>query len=374
MHDRTIASAIAAGSAGTEGAVTERTARNWLEQRTTPDRERLKRLTAGSRQNLRRSLEANAWPAEELEAIINGTDALPGFVSAFAASLQNGGCRYPAFVQLASQIDLLEIALDAQRSSDNLQGWVQTLLETDWISDEHLTHPEDGTDAQTMRILLRSAASWKDLIMPAAVFVTHVQFQLLATLDLEFCAEYFPDWDASPIFALLLPRLNPGVEPVNGTMALTRDLFHYPTRRLLDATACLRALRYSPGRDWPRTIPAAGEMATWLDLAGQDKLASNLLKWRSGRTITAARFEDLWHACFSFLSKTERPATPLPMLYAVSVFTELFVKGSREDRNLSFTSPDPTFYQHWWNIQRQKLLTGAKPLRFGTRQWMPELG
>jgi hypothetical protein len=61
------------------------------------------------------------------------------------------------------------------------------------------------------------------------------------------------------------------------------------------------------------------------------------------------------------------------MLYAVTVFTELFVKGSREDGDLEFTSPDPAFYQHWWELQRQKLSAGAQPLRFGTRKWMPGL-
>ena len=32
------------------------------------------------------------------------------------------------------------------------------------------------------------------------------------------------------------------------------------------------------------------------------------------------------------------------MLYAVTVFTEFFVKGSREDRNLTFIASDPAFY------------------------------
>ena len=94
-------------------------------------------------------------------------------------------------------------------------------------------------------------------------------------------------------------------------------------------------------------MPSAREMAAWLDLTGHDKLASNLPKWRSGRTITAARFEDLWDACFSFLPAADRPATPVPMLYSALVFTELFVKGSCEDRDLTFISPDPAFYQHW---------------------------
>jgi hypothetical protein len=373
MHDRSIASMIAAGGAGTEGAVTERTARNWLEQRTTPDPETLKRLAAGSRQNLRKSLEASERPAEEREAIIEAVDTYPGFISGFAASLQNGGGKYPAFIHLASQIDRLELALETQQAARNLEGWVQTLLEADWVRDEHLINPEVEGGAEATRCLMRRAKSWEDLILPVAIFVTNVQFQLLATLDLEFCAEYLPDWEATPIFASLQPRLHPRTAPFIGTISTRRDLLHYPTRRLLEATACLRALRYSPGREWPRAIPRASQMTAWLDLAGEEKLASNLPKWRSGRTMNAARFDDLWQAWFSFLPEAQRPVTPLPMLYAVMVFTELFVKGSREGRDLTFISPDPAFYQHWWNIQQQKLSTGADALQFGTRKWMPGL-
>ena len=373
MHDRTFASAIAAAGVGTAGQVSERTVRNWLDKRTTPDPETLQKLAAGSREKMLKTLEANAWPAEEREAITEALHACPGFVSGFAVSLQNGGAKYPAFIRLASQIDLLEQALDVQQASDNLHGWVQSFFEADWIQDEHLTHPDDGTDAEATKRLLREAKSWEDLIMPMAVFVLNVQFQLLATLDLEFCAAYLSDWEATPIFASLLSRLHPRAAPFIGTLTATRDLFHYPTRRLLDATACLRTLRKSPGRNWPRAMPSAREMAAWLDLAGREKLASNLPKWRSGRTITAARFEDLWQACFSFLPEAERPATPMPMLYATTVFTEMFVKGSREDRDLTFTSPDSAFYQHWWDLQHRKFSTGAQPLRFGTWKWMPGL-
>lgn len=373
MHDRTLASAIAAGSVRTAGQVCERTVRNWLDKRTTPGPGILEKLALGSREKVLKTLEANGWPAEEREAFGEALQASSGFVSGFAVSLQNGGGKYPAFIRLSSQIDVLEQALDVQQASDNLQGWVKTFLEADWIQDEHLTHPDNGTDTEETRRQLREANSWADLILPMAVFVVNVQFQLLATLDLEFCAGYLSEWEATPIFASLLPRLDPRAAPFIGTVTTRRDLFHYPTRRLLDVTACLRALRQSPGRSWPRSIPSTREMAAWLDLAGHSKLASNLPKWRSGRTITADRFEDLWGACFDFLPEADRPATPVPMLYAAMVFTELFVKGSREDRDLTFISPDPAFYQHWWDLLRQRFSTGAQPLRFGTRKWMPGL-
>ena len=108
-------------------------------------------------------------------------DTCPGFVSFFAVSLHTGSTKYSAFMQLVRQIDLLKQQLDAQQASDDLRGWVITFLETDWIQDEHLAQPDNGTDAETTRSLLRSAKSWNDLILPMAVFMINVQFQLLAT-------------------------------------------------------------------------------------------------------------------------------------------------------------------------------------------------
>jgi hypothetical protein len=67
-------------------------------------------------------LEAYGWPAGEREAIVETFVACPGFVSRFAVSLQNGGAKYPAFIHLASQIDLLEQALNVQQARNNLRG------------------------------------------------------------------------------------------------------------------------------------------------------------------------------------------------------------------------------------------------------------
>jgi hypothetical protein len=361
MYDRKLASIIATASAG---CVTERTVRNWIGKRTTPDPTVLEHVQSAHREFLRKSLEAKGWSAEERKAIAEGLQACPGFVSGFAFALQNFSAECPAFLQLAGQIDLLEDALGKQRANENLQGWVQTLLGANWIRDEHLTNRDDGTSAEATRRQLHEANSWEDLGRPLSLLVVNMQFQLLATLDLEFCASYFSDWEATPIFASLLPRTSTRVaEPVESTITGTRDLFHYPTRRLLDVIACMRTMRESPNRNWPHAMPAAEEMVRWLDLAGCEKLASNLPKWRSGRTLSAARFVPI----------ADRPSAPMPMLYAVTVLTELCVKGSREDGDLTFISLDPDSYQHWWHIQRRDLSTGAHSLRFGTEKWMPNL-
>lgn len=281
----------------------------------------------------------------------------------------------PEFFQLACDIDLLELALAKHRQNDDLEGWVQALLDTPWILDEHLVAPDLESADQNFRQQLHEARSWDDLEIPATVLAFNLQFQLLATLDLEFSSCFLADLKATPVFAALLPLMDARVELAREkTIPMIRDVYRYPVRRLLDATACMRVMREHPSRKWPQQLPSVEEMGTWLDLAGKRGLAGSLLKWRCGRPLTANRFGDIWDACFSFLpSAADRPPAPMPMMYAATVFTEMFVIGSREKRKLTFISPDPALYLRWWDIQRIHLDSGPHPLRFGGGAWSPAL-
>lgn len=371
MHDRKLAGAIATVG---RGLVTERTVRNWLSRNTVPDTELVEQILTDSQETLREHLYVNKWPHEESQAFVDGLRACPGLVSGFAFSLQNRSNLYPAFMRLASQIDLLEQELAEHFANGDVQGWTKALLDADWIQNEQLEDPDNGTGAEYTRNQLSEARSWEDITSPAKVFFVNTLFQLLATLDLEFGAAYLPDWEATPLFAAFLPRLNPRIDLAGKTsIRITRNLYHYPARRLLDTTACMRMMRESPGRKWPNRIPTAAKMVEWLQLNGCDALASNVAKWRSGRTLTAARFEELWDAMFQFLPAADRPSVPMPMLYAATLFTELFVQGSLAKRNLTFVSPDPAYYLHWWKIQHQALESGPCPPKFGTKHWMPAL-
>lgn len=371
MHDRKIAGVIA--TVGRE-FVSGRTVRNWLGGVTAPDIQVLRQIAADSHEKLCTNLDEKAWQPEESLAFVDGLRACPGFVSSFAFGLQNRCDLYPAFVELAGQIDQLEQQLAEHRANDDVRGWAQALLDATWVQDEQLEDPDTGTSAEYTRRQLREAQSWKELDQLAAVFALNTLFRLLATLDLEFGSVYLADWEATPFFAALLPRINPRVDLSGATsIRTTRNLYHYPTRRLLDVTACMRVMRESPGKKWPRRVPAADKMVQWLQLRGRATLASNVGKWRSGRPLTAERFDELWDACFDFGEKADRPSVPMPMLFAAALFTELFVQGSLAKRNLTFISPDPAFYLHWWKIQRQALESGAQPPCFGTKPWMPAL-
>ncbi|WP_312548731.1 hypothetical protein [Massilia sp.] len=78
-----------------------------------------------------------------------------------------------------------------------------------------------------------------------------------------------------------------------------------------------------------------------------------------GRAFALSQFFTVWEGLFAFLDAQDE------------VFTELFVKGSREKKDLKFIIPDPDMYPHWWAIQHQRLQFQAKDP--GATPWMPGL-
>lgn len=370
MHGRKLATMTAAAS---DSSVTERTVRNWLAGVTEPDPSTMAALRASGRAALVARLDSQGWPAAERDAMLADLDACPGTASAMVVALQNGATRYPAALQLAHDIDLLDLRLDEYRKKRDLRGLVDALLATTWIGDAHLTDPEDGAwSAPSVRAILGKAQASEDLSRPLALLIFNVQHQLLATLDLEFCARYLCVIAPTPIFLGLLPRLDPRIDTATGCqIPITRDMFHYPVRRLLDTMACMHARR----RDgkWPRAMPSLKDVERRMELARRGELAKDLVKWRNGRRFTMAQFIGTWESLYYELPDSQQPAAPLAMMYAAAVFSQLFVTGSREQRTLSFLSPDPAIYRHWWDIQRDALATGSTPLQFGSEVWMPGL-
>ena len=361
-------------AAASQGRVTDRTVRNWINQKTSPSQEHIEALAEHAEQAIRHNLTEKQWPIDEREQFVAAAMACPGIVSSMAHMLQAAGGQYPMFCQQACDIDLLEIALAERRQADDVGGWVETLLNTAWIVEEHLVALGPGHEERNIRQQMLDAKSWAELELPASVIAYNLQFQLLATLDIEFCSCYLGDLKATPTFAALLPLVDARVELAREkTIPMIRDVYRYPIRRLLDATACMRAMRGHPSRKWPQQLPPVEEMGIWLDLAGERELAGNLLKWRCGRPLTANRFNDIWEACFSSLGLAEPPPAPMPMMYAATVFTAMFVIGSREKRQLTFVSPDPAWYLRWWDIEHARLANGPNPPRFGVGDWSEAL-
>ncbi|WP_323144832.1 hypothetical protein [Massilia phyllosphaerae] len=210
MHDRTVAGMVAEVAAKSVG---DRTVRNWLSKSTTPDPVVLEQIRLQGLEILRENLKNKDWPGAERDAYVAGLDATPGFVSGMAFSLQSACDQYPATVHLAGQMDLLEQAVAIHRQAGDVRSAAQAVLDVEWLRDEHLAIPQDGISADEMRLQLREAVSWDGLDVPGRVLVLNLQFQLLATLDFEFCAAHFPGLEPTPVFASLLPRFNLRVRP-----------------------------------------------------------------------------------------------------------------------------------------------------------------
>lgn len=245
MHGRALAAVIAEAA---NGAVTDRTVRNWLGARTSPGLAEQAALLRNARVWLEQSLESRDWPPAERAAYVEGLNACPGIVSGFLFGVTGASDNYPASLQLAGDIDLLEIRLDEHRTAGNVAAYAEELLTTEWLLDEHFVNPDHDDGAEATRRQLREANSWEELAVPLAPVAFNLQLQLLATLDLEFCRDYLKGFAVERVFDSLLPRLNPRIDlERENSVPIVRDAFHYPSRRLLDVMACMRS--FPPRKD-----------------------------------------------------------------------------------------------------------------------------
>ena len=164
-----------------------------------------------------------------------------------------------------------------------------------------------------------------------------------------------------------MPRLEPGTTPnENGKYENTRDLFHFPIRRLLELIACLRYFYIN--EKWPDKLPSVREMSAWMGSTPAD-----LTKWRMGRNFTLRDYENVWQAMFRHMPEKCQPTLPIPLAFASTLLTCLYVKGSRERRNLEMICPNSEIYLRWWRLEKERLLSQPDGLVFGTAPWTPLL-
>lgn len=280
-------------------------------------------------------------------------------------SVSNGDV-YPQTLRLAIQIEETSNCLRALRTADQIRPFVDLLLGSPLIEVEHFSVPELGVPSATqVRKEVVDAIAWDDLDRPVGVITLNLVMQLMATLDLEFCAGYLGTFAATPVFESLMPRTDSRVQPNDdGTYPAARDLFHIPVRRLLELSACLRY--FTCQGTWPPQVPSVLDMERWMHAN-----ASTITKWRMGRRFTLANFQFVWAAMHSDLPVSNQPNTPTPLVFAANLLTHLYVKGSREKKPLSMVIPDADIYQRWWLIQRNR--PALQGLKFGSASWMHAL-
>lgn len=365
LHGKKLATLISERCGST---VSERTVRNWINGITEPEPTHAQRIKDESRLFLHATLLKRGWPPVDAEKYLEEMMASKGFLSAFIYSISaENGDRYDHSRSLAKQIDEISASLVELRRAERLAQLRTMLLMSDTLDLEHFVDPDNPTTAGALREKIANAQVWDDFVRPLAVVALNLQMQLLATLDLEFCSKYLEEFAPTPIFNLLMPRLDPASAPgEDGCHKMQRNLFHLPVRRLLDLSACLRYFRIH--RKWPKDVPSVSEMAAWMK---SDSLT--VTKWRMGRRFTLRNYENLWSAMFEYNCEAGSPPTPCPLAFAAATLTQLCIKGSRETKDLVMHIPDPEIYLRWWRIQRVRIESKHGALAFGETAWMPPL-
>lgn len=347
--------------------VTERTVRNWNRGKSKPSPETIEALARSGRRQLRKKLLNLKWPEAEVFKYLEEASAVPGLLSGFVHSMSApNGNIYPQTLKLAIEIEETSNCLSTFRTANQMRQFVDLLLDSPLIEIDHFRMPGlEVPSAAQVRKEVVDAVAWGALDRPMGVITLNLAMQLMATLDLEFCAGYLGTFVATPIFNSLMPRMDPRGQPNdNGTYPASRDLFHIPVRRLLELSACLRYFKLH--RKWPMQVPSVIEMETWMSTQ-----ATTITKWRMGRRFTLADFQSIWAAMYCYLPVSDQPTTPTPLVFAATMLTQLYVKGDRENKNIRMIIPSREIYQGWWRIQHQR--PGLKELNFGSKDWMPAL-
>lgn len=365
LHGKKLASLVGERSGST---VSERTVRNWINGITEPDPTHAQRIKDEGRIFLHATLLKRGWPPVEAEKYIEGMMAAKGVLSAFIHSISaENGDKYEHTHSLAQQIDEISAALLELRRLNKLKQFGRMLLNSDLLDPEHFVDPESESSNETLMETVASARTWDDLARPLGVIAFNLHMQLLATLDLEFCSKYLKEFAPTPVFDSLMPRLDPAATTdETGNYSTNRNLFHFPVRRLLDLSASLRFFRLK--RRWPTDIPSVSEMAAWMRSE-----PATLTKWRTGRRFSLRNYESLWSAMFDDNCGADQPPTPGPLAFAAALLTHLYVKGSREAKDLTMYIPDPEIYLRWWRIQRLRIESKHGALPFGETAWMAAL-
>lgn len=347
--------------------VTERTVRNWNRGKSQPSPEIIDALVISGRRQLREKLLNLNWHEADVSKYLEEASALPGLLSGFVHSMSApNGNIYPQTLKLAIEIEETSNCLRTFRTASQMRPFVNLLLNSPLIEVDHFRMPGlEVPSASQVRKEVIDAISWDDLDRPMGVITLNLAMQLMAMLDLEFCAGYLGAFVATPVFDSLMPRMDPRAQPNNnGTYSASRDLFHIPVRRLLELSACLRYFKFRG--EWPTKVPSVLEMETCMSTE-----ATSITKWRMGRRFTLADFQSIWAAMYSDLPVSSQPSTPTPLVFSANLLTHLYVRGSRETRPLSMVIPDAEIYKRWWLIQRTR--PALQDLKFGSASWMPAL-
>lgn len=332
-------------------------------------------LTKGaekSREIMRRQLEAADYTSDEAANWLEGHpgQTMPGAISSavvYDAQI-DGVMSFPLTMELACDVDRLSSQLFEARQKDDLNGFKSALLCSDFGERAYyLCTSEEGGGTAKPALLrqLELASEWSELDEVWPTIVANVTLSLLGHWDVEFCRQYFAKYEPRPIFALVLPRLDPALGPVDvGVLPRRRDMFWYPVRRLIDVMACWGKF-VRTGR-WPDAVPQPKGIIREAELKGLEWNDQTLTNWRDGTAkFVMDDFVELWGAlCTMCDGRIASP--PWPLFVAALMWQDLLtnVSTNSKDRTMYLVEDD---YMPWWRSHYEELK--AKGYTFGTTPW-----
>lgn len=335
-----------------------------------PKREKkLKAANENLREWLSQTLtDKNEFSDDEVLKIVSDTtksqnEYLGVLSSLFLGIVNQIPCQWDETELLAKELDKQEKELVTLYKNTGLVAFRNKLMNLLEEGETHTWLSLFERDFQEKLNSAKSATTLEEINHLIAYWMLQAIFRFLACLDVEFQHKYFINAEGAhlfqpqPIFAYLLPRLNPTREKNADAAYASRGLFHLPLRHLLVLTFSLAY--FYRHRTWPKKSEInASNISAWMDL-NQTKDTLQLVKkiYRGTKGISLKEFDAIWVSMTKNGNEGLCHPSPWPIYIAAQFWTFLFVKFGKvkgEKRLKSFATVDSSVYKYWWDFYYER--------------------
>lgn len=320
----------------------------------------------------RQKLRDNGLSDEEIEEWLSRfpmtTDEEPYSLSALIKTFSPSLEDFPETLELAKDLDKLAHALSGAKRHDDIAAYKGILLNEPLLEKSYFANSDqelgmEGTPVALVSI--QQASTWEELDHPSKIVTAQALFSLLACWDLEFCRSYMPSMQAFPVFETVMLHTE---HEIQEKQKVSRDMFHRPTRNLLEFLATIGDWVRNCGKKKPRKVTVK-QMEAWLELGEPQITRQKLWNWRTGRdAFLAEDFALVWRRFTGAGDdKDEKPFIPPAPLFAASQMWEVLLVQldiKKKPKTLLLSQP---WYLWWWEHHRARLQ--AKGVTWGNQPW-----
>ena len=276
----------------------------------------------------------------------------------------------PETIALANKMDELAHAIWKAGHSRDIATYKDLLLNTPLLDKCYFADTERELRVDDVPLAYRQAQianDWAELSASSQAVMVNMLLSFLASWDLEFCRDYAPAMKPFPLYEILMLQTTHDLES-NPKLPSRRDLFRFPTRKLIDLMAMMGEYIRNHGGKTLKKIPVK-DMEAWLELGEPQIPAQKLWNWRRGRD--AFLLEDLavvWRRFAGARDDNEKniPPPPIPLFVVASIWQHVQFQDNKKAgrKTLLFIQP---WYLWWWEHHRDRLM--AKGITWGNRPW-----